>query len=147
MRRASSNALTARSQKARSIPGLRGISVENPEEAPPSVSLKVTFAYDSATLTDDARRALVQLAQALKDSRLADQRFEIAGHTDAAGTQEYNQKLSQSRAEAVKAYLIREAGVSAERLDARGFGFSKLARPDDPRSEDNRRVEVTRLGG
>ena len=70
-------------------------------------------------------------------------KFSIEGHTDSDGAEEMNQKLSASRADAVKAYLI-ENGISADRLSATGFGekypidSNKTAKG----KANNRRVEV-----
>lgn len=75
--------------------------------------------------------------------------LEIQGHTDIRNTEDYNLKLSQDRAEAVRAYLI-EKGVEAERLKARGYGEGKPIEPCGPESatkkcadawSKNRRVE------
>jgi len=124
---------------------LRGISVtpKQPAAKPPSVNLWINFAYNSAELTTDARIALEQLARALKDPSLNSQSFAIAGHTDAAGTAEYNRALSERRANAVREFLMREAGIGGEQLKAEGHGFSKLINAADPRAAENRRVEVT----
>jgi len=123
----------------------RALSV-SPKEAdskPPSVNLWINFGYNSADLTTDARISLEQLARALKDPSLSGKNFAINGHTDAAGTPEYNRALSERRAVAVRDFLMREAGMSAAQLEARGFGFSQLINPGDPRAAENRRVEVT----
>src|SRR6185295_7698876 len=63
-----------------------------------SIDLYVNFSYNSADLTSDARITLDRLGTALSDGRLQGFTFLIAGHTDAKGGDEYNQKLSQRRA-------------------------------------------------
>lgn len=133
--------------KTRGGLNLRGVTISKdvpaaPSKAP-SVNLWINFAYNSADLTTDARIALEQLARALKDPSLADKNFAIAGHTDAAGTAEYNRALSERRANAVREFLMKETGMSGQQLEAAGFGFSKLMNAADPRAAENRRVEVT----
>ncbi len=133
--------------KTRGGLNLRGVTISKdvpaaPQKAP-SVNLWINFGYNSAGLTTDARIALEQLARALKDPSLADKSFAIAGHTDAAGTAEYNRALSERRAVAVRDFLMKEAGMSARQLEAAGFGFSRLMNTADPRAAENRRVEVT----
>ena len=68
----------------------------------------------------------------------------IEGHTDSVGSDSYNQKLSQERAESVKGFLV-EQGIPAERIPAvEGFGRTRPAAPNDtpPNREKNRRVEI-----
>ena len=78
---------------------------------------------------------------------LADQNaFLIEGHTDAAGSRQYNTVLSRRRAQAVKDYLAREAGVSPSRLQIVGKGPSEPANRADPYAAENRRVVVVNLG-
>ena len=62
-------------------------------------------------------------------------RVEIGGHTDNVGNAEYNMNLSQHRADAVKNYLV-EKGIEANRLQSKGYGFSKPIADND--SEQNR---------
>jgi outer membrane protein OmpA-like peptidoglycan-associated protein len=69
----------------------------------------------------------------------------IAGHTDAAGTELYNQQLSERRAAAVKAYLVRTGQIEEARLTAVGFGKSKPLNAANPMSAENRRVEIINL--
>jgi OOP family OmpA-OmpF porin len=73
-------------------------------------------------------------------------RVEVAGYTDSRGSDTYNQRLSQARAESVRGYLIRK-GVASNRLSARGFGESN---PIDTNTTTdglarNRRVELHRI--
>jgi len=69
-------------------------------------------------------------------------KIEVAGHTDDVGPAEYNRKLSQRRAEAVVAYLIKR-GVAADRLVAVGYGEDMPTMPGRSRKarNANRRVE------
>jgi outer membrane protein OmpA-like peptidoglycan-associated protein len=107
--------------------------------------LKVFFKFNSADLTPDASRALDELGAALRSERLRDDRFRIAGHTDAVGDENYNLELSLRRAEAVVKYLESAHGVARTRLASQGLGESQLFDPADPASGDNRRVEVVNL--
>ena len=122
----------------------RGISSSGgtAEQGPPSVDLYVNFAYDSADLTSDARITLDRLGGALRDPRLADFAFMIEGHTDAKGSAEYNQKLSERRAAAVRRYLIAQFGLTPARLSSVGYGKSRLLNPEQPEDGVNRRVRV-----
>ncbi|HKM88381.1 MAG TPA: OmpA family protein [Xanthobacteraceae bacterium] len=129
-------------EKTRSLLG-RGVTVEGkPAEQPLSVNLYVNFAYNSADLTSDARITLDRLGTALRDPRLAAFSFVIAGHTDAKGGAEFNQKLSERRAEAVSKYLIAQFSISAGRLSAKGYGKSQLLDPTNPEDGVNRRVQI-----
>ena len=121
----------------------RGVIVEgSPAEQPLSVNLYVNFAYNSAELTSDARITLDQLGTALHDPRLAKFSFVIAGHTDGKGGDEYNQKLSERRAEAVRGYLIAQFGIPSQQLTAKGYGKSQLLDPEHPEDGINRRVQI-----
>lgn len=121
-----------------------------PRTAPPappvsSVDLTVPFGFDSAELTPQGVAALAALGTALKDPALSGARFRIAGHTDAKGSDSYNQALSERRAEAARRYLVETAGVEAGRLSAVGFGRRQLYDKADPYAASNRRVQVIRV--
>lgn len=121
----------------------RGVTVEGgKEEQPLSVNLYVNFEFNSAELTSDARITLGQLGTALRDPKLAAFSFVIAGHTDAVGGDEFNQKLSERRAEAVRNYMIAQYGIAANRLSAKGYGKSQLLDPEHPEDGVNRRVQI-----
>lgn len=109
--------------------------------------LRITFPFDSAELTADARGRLDVLGEALLDDRLATGRFEIAGHTDAVGNPSYNQDLSERRAQAARDYLVGQWGIDPERLVPKGFGQAQLFNPVEPEAAENRRVELLRVGG
>ena len=86
----------------------------------------VHFAFDQANLTPEVRRALDELAAALKGFPALS--LLIEGHADERGTAEYNLALGARRAEAVKAYLV-DVGIDPTRLDVISFGNE---RPLDP---------------
>lgn len=123
----------------------RGIAIEGGDvsEEAPSIDLYVHFEYDQSNLTlSDARLVLDALGKALRDPRLAGMSFEIIGHTDARGSDDYNLTLSRRRAEAVRAYLIQFHQVDAGHLKAEGRGKRELKDPARPEDGVNRRVQV-----
>jgi OmpA-OmpF porin, OOP family len=107
------------------------------------VNLNVEFAFDSATLQPDQTPVLAQMCRVMKASDIA--LFRIVGHTDASGTAEYNQVLSQLRAEEVQRYLVNDCGIKPERLEAVGLGEQFLSDAQDPKAAINRRVEFQAL--
>lgn len=109
---------------------------------PARASILVTFITGSAELTADAKRALDVLAGAMKSDKLASVKFTIEGHADPRGNEESNLKLSQSRAESVRAYLTSSHGLAAERINAVGKGSSALMKPNEPAAPENRRVTI-----
>ena len=130
-------ALTPRPQRV-----LRGVTPVLREEDMPSIDLSVEFEFGSFELTQDAQTLLTSLGQAIASDALEPYRFRLSGHTDAVGSEEFNQELSMARAEAVREFLVAETGVPTERLETAGLGETQLLfveTPDDPR---NRRVEV-----
>lgn len=107
-----------------------------------SVDLTVPFGFDSAELTPDGAAVLSALGAALKDPSLAGAKFRIAGHTDAKGTDGYNEALSLRRAEAARRFLVEQGGVDPARVSAVGFGRRQLYDAANPTAASNRRVQV-----
>ncbi len=133
--------------KTRSLKPLRGITVEGTqrEELDASVNLYINFEFNSAELKQDALITLDRLAAALKDDKLAHLDFLIGGHTDAVGSDQYNDRLSEQRAASVKQYLVAHSGIEAHRLLDKGFGESRLLDPEQPLDGVNRRVQIITL--
>jgi outer membrane protein OmpA-like peptidoglycan-associated protein len=100
------------------------------------------FDFDHSDLRPDAVAALDELIAKLKSSTRVS-RVTVVGHTCNIGTVEYNQKLSERRAAAVKAYLETH-GVAADEIEARGEGEQNPKYPNDTRESrrKNRRVDV-----
>lgn len=110
--------------------------------APGAFDLLITFDLGSDQLTAQAKENLTEFARALQDPALASTKFNVEGHTDARGSDEFNQKLSERRAAAVVRYL-EQLGVDNARLQAAGYGEAKPRDTQDPFAAINRRVEAT----
>ena len=128
--------------KTRSMTGGRGVGVSDGAETTPSIDLKVNFEFDSARLDNESMLTLDALGRALTNEKLKGHTIEIVGHTDAKGTVEYNDALSQRRAAAVVSYLVRNFAVDGSLLSSKGMGERQLLDKDNPRAAVNRRVEI-----
>ena len=101
----------------------------------------VFFDFDRYNLTADARRVIDAAAASYRANGSA--RIDVSGYTDLAGTQAYNLRLSQRRADAVAGHLMKQ-GVPKEVLDVKWFGkeHPRVPTPDGVREPQNRRVEI-----
>ena len=88
----------------------------------PQVIENIFYDFDKATLRDESKQALDEMATILKEN--PNVCIEMASHTDRWGSDEYNMDLSNRRAQSVVDYLI-EAGISADRLKPQGYGETK----------------------
>jgi len=68
------------------------------------------------------------------------------GHTDAKGTRDYNLKLSQQRADAIREALINPFGIKPARIEAVGLGEEQLLNRSNPEAAENRRVQLINIG-
>jgi len=107
------------------------------------VNVRIEFDFDSAALNDAQKPKLTQLCNVMKASDI--KLFRITGHTDASGSDDYNQNLSLLRAEEVQRFFISDCGIDATRLQAVGLGERLIPKGADPRSPENRRVEFQAL--
>ena len=116
---------------------------EKPRSSKRALDLEIMFEYDSARLTKEGREVLDVLGDALKSEELANARLiTLEGHTDAKGSEAYNNALSMIRAQAARQYLIQKFSFQAEKIRSLGKGKSQLADPADPNGAVNRRVRV-----
>ncbi|MGI9316104.1 MAG: OmpA family protein [bacterium] len=121
------------------------VEQQAPAAPPPSISMEINFAYNSAELTDHSLQQLAPLGQALQSPELAGLAFMLEGHTDATGTEDYNMVLSQRRAQAVGQFLYEYYGVDPNNLNLIGRGETALLDQTNPTSGVNRRVTITTL--
>jgi len=110
-----------------------------------SVNIEVYFDFDSYQLTTKASEQLQPLGKALETGELSSSQYLLAGHTDAKGSDAYNQKLSDQRAHAVRNYLVENYAIKPETLVPVGLGETQLKRPSEPNAGVNRRVEIALL--
>ena len=103
------------------------------------INFQISFEFDSAALREGEKSKLSSLCEALNASDIP--LFRIVGHTDAKGSDSYNQGLSLLRAEEVKRFLVDDCQVDAARLQASGVGEAFPFDPADPNADTNRRVE------
>lgn len=131
-------------RKIEVIPGKEAEVLDKNKDLP-KINLTIEFEYNSDRPTPAGMQQLGALGDALRDPSLKSFRFMLAGHTDARGSDGYNQGLSERRAAAVQRFLAGSAQIEPTRLSTVGFGRTRLLpsmNPDDPR---NRRVEVVNL--
>jgi OmpA-OmpF porin, OOP family len=107
------------------------------------VNIRIEFAFDSAALDDAQKPKLQKLCNVMKAADI--NLFRIIGHTDASGSDDYNERLSRLRAEEVQRFFVNDCGVDAKRLEAVGLGERFLLESTDPDSDQNRRVEFQAL--
>jgi OOP family OmpA-OmpF porin len=101
----------------------------------------VEFDFDKSTLRPESQQTLNEATEVLR--QYPDIRVEVAGHTDSIGTDQYNQGLSERRAQAVYDYLVNN-GIDASRLNSRGYGEGSPIADNATREgrQRNRRVEL-----
>lgn len=111
----------------------------------PNIDLEITFDYNSAEISAKSLASVQALGKALSSADLKGSTFIVAGHTDAAGSEGYNQDLSERRADSIKRYLTDKFGIAGADLVTVGYGESKLKDPSQPLAEANRRVQVVNM--
>src|SRR6201995_834963 len=111
----------------------------------PNIDLEITFDYNSADISSKSLGAVQALGRALTNPDLKGSTFVVAGHTDAAGGEGYNQELSERRADSIKRYLVEKYSIASADLVTVGYGKSKLKDPNQPMAEANRRVQVVNM--
>jgi outer membrane protein OmpA-like peptidoglycan-associated protein len=111
----------------------------------------IFYDYNKTTLRDASKNELVRLVTLLNENPTI--KIELSAHTDSRGGDAYNQKLSESRAQACIDYLIKN-GISSERLVSKGYGETQLIQSDaaiallkfeeekEAAHQENRRTEI-----
>ena len=131
--------------KTRSLSGEERDQLAAVVKERPSIDLEIYFDYNSAQITSRATPDLVSLGRALTDADLKGGVYLVAGHTDAKGSAEYNQQLSERRAQAVRDFLVRRFQIRDDTLVVAGYGKEQLKDTANPFAAQNRRVQITNL--
>ncbi|NLC71456.1 MAG: OmpA family protein [Desulfuromonadaceae bacterium] len=120
----------------------KGVQVDA-DGCPVQFSLRIEFDFDSAEIRSAYRNDLPVAAEFIKNNPAIPYML-LAGHTDSIGSDAYNQKLSERRANAVRNYLIQNFNIDSKKLVAKGYGESKPIATNDTEAgrQKNRRVEI-----
>jgi outer membrane protein OmpA-like peptidoglycan-associated protein len=104
---------------------------------------KVTFPVNRAEVSDDAKKLIDEAIAQLKAENKGVY-FEVEGHTDSSGPEEYNQKLGEDRAMAVRNYLHDAHGIALNRIEVISYGEGKPVMDNKTRENraQNRRVVI-----
>jgi len=107
-----------------------------------TIALNVEFDTDKAIVKDKYSNEIKKVADFMK--KYPNTTAVIEGHTDSTNTAEYNQKLSEARANSVRQYLINNFGINASRLTAVGYGQTKpiASNSTEEGKQKNRRVQA-----
>jgi outer membrane protein OmpA-like peptidoglycan-associated protein len=136
---------SVRGRATRSLSTTEREEIASAAKDKPNIDLEITFDYNSANISAKSLPSVQALGRALTSPDLKGSTFVVAGHTDAAGGESYNQDLSERRADSIKRYLVEKYGIAAADLVTVGYGKSKLKDPSQPMAEVNRRVQVVNM--
>jgi outer membrane protein OmpA-like peptidoglycan-associated protein len=136
---------TIRGRSTRSLSSSEREEIATMVKDKPKIDLEINFDYNSAEINAKSLPSVQALGRALTNADLKGSTFVVAGHTDAAGGEAFNQDLSERRAEAIKRFLIDKYGINGSDLVTVGYGKSKLKDPGQPLAEANRRVQVVNM--
>jgi outer membrane protein OmpA-like peptidoglycan-associated protein len=129
----------------------RSLSLDEREEIAtiasnkPNIDLEINFDFNSADISAKSLPSVQALGRALTNPDLKGSTFVVAGYTDAAGGEAYNQELSERRADSIKRYLTDKFSIPGPDLVTVGYGKTRLEDPGNPLSEVNRRVKVINM--
>lgn len=136
---------SVRGRATRSLSSTEREEIASVAKDKPNIDLEITFDYNSADISAKSLPSVQALGRALTSPDLKGSTFVVAGHTDAAGGESYNQELSERRADSIKRYLVEKYSIAASDLVTVGYGKSKLKDPSQPLAEVNRRVQVVNM--
>ena len=136
-------ATAAQAQRAGGLPELNVDSrINDCPNCVVTIALDVEFDTDKAVVKEKYNSEIKKVADFMK--KYPKTTAVIEGHTDNVYTPEYNQKLSEARANSVRLYLINHFGVKASRLSAVGYGLTKpiASNSTEEGRQKNRRVQA-----
>jgi outer membrane protein OmpA-like peptidoglycan-associated protein len=136
---------TLRNRPTRSLSMDEREKIANVAESRPRIDMEIKFEFNSADIGRSAQRDMDELGKALTDPSLRGTTFALSGYTDAVGGEEYNMDLSSRRADAVKRYLTEKYNMAPDHLITAGYGKTHLKNANDPKSPENRRVQIVNM--
>jgi outer membrane protein OmpA-like peptidoglycan-associated protein len=136
---------TIRGRATRSLSSSEREEIASIAKDKPNIDLEINFDYNSADISKKSLPSVQALGKALTNPDLKGSTFVVAGHTDAVGSDAFNQDLSERRADSVKRYLVEKYSIPGADLVTVGYGETKLKDPKNPTSEVNRRVQVVNM--
>ncbi|MGY4508808.1 OmpA family protein [Bradyrhizobium sp. USDA 3650] len=136
---------TVRNRSTRSLSTGEREQIAELAATKPKIDLEIQFDYNSADIAQTSVPSVQALGKALSDPSLKGSTFVVAGHTDAVGTEGYNQGLSERRADTIKKYLVQNYGLTGTDLVTVGYGKTKLKDTANGADPINRRVQVVNM--
>ena len=136
---------TIRNRSTRSLSAAEREEIATIVKDKPKIDLEINFDYNSANISAKSLPSVQALGRALSNPDLKGSTFVVAGHTDAAGGDAYNQDLSERRADSIKRYLVDKFRIAGTDLVTVGYGKTKLKDPANPLADVNRRVQVANM--
>jgi outer membrane protein OmpA-like peptidoglycan-associated protein len=136
---------TIRNRPTRSLSAAEREEIATIVKDKPKIDLEINFDYNSANISARSLPSVQALGRALSNPDLKGSTFIVAGHTDAAGGDAYNQDLSERRADSIKRYLVDKFHIAGTDLVTVGYGKTKLKDPANPLADINRRVQVANM--
>jgi len=134
-----------RNRKTRSLSLGEREQIAEIASAKPKIDLEIQFDFNSANISRTSMGAVQELGKALSNPSLKGSTFVVAGHTDAIGSDPFNQDLSERRADTIKHYLVSTYGIAGSDLVTVGYGKTKLKNASNPTDPINRRVQVVNM--
>jgi outer membrane protein OmpA-like peptidoglycan-associated protein len=136
---------TLRNRKTRSLSLGEREQLAEIASTKPKIDLEIQFDYNSAEIRTSSMPSVQALGEALSNPSLKGSTFVVAGHTDAIGSEAFNQGLSERRADTIKRYLTGKYGIAGTDLVTVGYGKTKPKDPNAPMDPINRRVQVVNM--
>ena len=136
---------SVRGRPSRSLSATEREEIATIAQDKPNIDLEINFDYNSANISAKSLPSVQALGKALTNPDLKGSTFLVAGHTDAAGSDAYNQDLSERRADSIKRCLTTKYSIADADLVTVGYGKTKLKDPANPLAGVNRRVQVVNM--
>ncbi len=136
---------TVRNRQTRSLSMGEREEIAELASSKPKIDLEINFDFNSADISKASLPQVQALGKALSDANLKGSTFVVAGHTDAIGSDPFNQDLSERRADTIKRYLVEKYGINGSDLVTVGYGKTRLKDTANGADPINRRVQVVHM--